>query len=258
MTLQLETLPHIEDINSQNAFGWNRSDRIALFAAHPDDIEVMMGHAAMLALATGAQTHAYVASAGEASTRGDREFVRSGGRKFETLSGLGHLGLKLENVYISNLPDGELGDQDYFELLVDDVGYFVDSRGLTGAVTLGNNGGDGASLDHRAVHEAVMEAAGQQTRVWGLNSEHEGSLSVEPDQVAQETKFGAIGFNWSQFPIVRIDGREMPPDHVDIGSGFAAPVETAKILRHYLPLMTRETYDEYQLYNKNPIFKDGP
>lgn len=131
-------------------------DRVIFVVAHPDDTEVLFAHAVCQAHCVCAQPpEIIVATLGEASTvdwRGDG-FVAGGGRRTESIGGLGALGFSTDRQHYLALADGKL--EDAALELEHHLSALVSAHSATILVSFGPEGFDG----HRD-HIATFHAAG--------------------------------------------------------------------------------------------------
>src|SRR5690348_7106865 len=104
---------------------------IAFFAAHPDDIEVMLGYAVLASIKESKKVYAFIATDGEASTLGDPAFVQSRKRRNEAVNGLGRLGIVTANIFLPGLPDGGLHEASAFTQLTQSIESFIDEYHIT-------------------------------------------------------------------------------------------------------------------------------
>jgi LmbE family N-acetylglucosaminyl deacetylase len=183
-----------ETDRTTDSLGIKPGERVGIFAAHPDDIEVMLGITVQRSVAAGAVVIAYIATNGEASTLGNQSFVRSGGRRQEALHGLQRLGIARPHIHLAGFPDGQLPAN--ANRLSEDIRSFVREHHLTIAITLGKVGGDGHS-DHVAVHDAVMTV--DNLAVWGLNPNNRGEAVIHGSDTMLSVKLKAIAEHASQY-----------------------------------------------------------
>lgn len=164
-----------------------------LFAvAHPDDAEVMLGHA----IASSEYPFVMVATNGEASTINmvGGDFVRAGRRLHESLAGLAYLGVAPQDQFYPDLGDGQLCDSaaELEEQLANCLEVIEPNR----IFTLGEDGYDGHP-DHQAVHKACLRALarlGLDCELYGLSNTESAGLIVP----SAERKLGAMALHRSQ------------------------------------------------------------
>jgi LmbE family N-acetylglucosaminyl deacetylase len=125
-----------------------------IIGAHPDDIEVMMGHAA----AASPHNHALVATRGERGCNrlSDPDFVQAGLRVIESQNGLATLGIPHHQQHYRDLPDSDLVN--HIDKLAAVIAEIVTANGIKQLVTFGPGGFDGHP-DHVAAHRAAKRAA---------------------------------------------------------------------------------------------------
>jgi LmbE family N-acetylglucosaminyl deacetylase len=160
--------------------------------AHPDDAEVMLGHA----IAASRDPLVVIATDGKSSTVDmlGNGFVRAGKRRLESQSGLRYLGVPLQRQVYAGLPDSQLGRHaNALGVVLGEVSAdFQPDRWFTTGV----NGYDGHP-DHIAAHEVTLQARkelGRQSVLWALESDHSGELVV----AGRAYKLGAMAMHESQ------------------------------------------------------------
>ena len=231
-----------ESIN-QNVFNLSETDRVAYITAHPDDTSMFMAYAishhADFHTNTGQRPYAYVASDGEASTKGDPEFVRSGGRRIEAIKEAEFLGIPSNRIHFPGLPDGRL--MDHQSGMSDDIEEYIGANGISKAITMGEFGGDGHP-DHIATHVATLAVRSSfpNLEVFGVNSQGKGEVVIPNMEI--NIKLGGLALNASQFSI------SASPTHVSkfrqIGD-FWIPDGDKDELTAYNNFLKHETYDVY-------------
>lgn len=175
----------------------------ALFvAAHPDD-EFLTAGALEALRKNNVTVRALIASDREASSRGERNFVRSGGRREEGALALAAYGIPRDRQYFLNLPDGRLREQEFSSAVTRTIGDMLYEHGITTVVTLGRLGVD-SHPDHVATHTAAYEAiAGHvgpdlgTVRLFGLDTSNPTThIAADPT-----LKFRNLAYHESQFGI---------------------------------------------------------
>ncbi len=236
-----------KQISQPNPFQITNTDRVAYFTAHPDDATMFFAYALdsssrALQSQGGEPLHGYVASDGEASEKGNREFVTTGGRRLEARAEASYLGVPAQKLHLPSHPDGRLLDHDNLAKLTDDVDEFIGVNGITKAITFDKLGYDGHG-DHIATHSAVKEAMSNHPHLeaFTLNPVGEGEIYVPSTDV--DKKIGGLALHTSQFriyPAHAINGNS--EGMAQIGS-FVLPKDDEKDLSKYSDLWIAETYD---------------
>jgi LmbE family N-acetylglucosaminyl deacetylase len=149
--------------------------------AHPDDIDVMIGHSIKSGIAV-------VATDGEngidvtGSTLTPAELAVS--RRQQSQNSLLLYGIPLHNQFYLELPDGNLWS--HVPLIQQALGTLISTHDISRLVTTGADGYDGHP-DHIAMYFAALGAAhtaaldGRNIEVWALNSSHEGERVIRGD-----------------------------------------------------------------------------
>lgn len=235
-------------IENRNVFNLDPTDRVAYFTAHPDDASMFMAYAldntAKLIAETGSEPlHAYIASNGEASTKGDRDFVLAGRRREEAMAEAEYFGVPKSRLHLPGHPDSKLGESYNHSVLTRDIDSFIDGNKITTAITLGAAGGDGHS-DHVATHHAVVSLQRNFPRmnIFSLNSKGQGEIVIPKTNI--DVKLGGLALNSSQFEINRNE------ENVDNGSlhrigGFVVASSQAESLSPYQHYLEYESYDAH-------------
>jgi LmbE family N-acetylglucosaminyl deacetylase len=245
-----------ERTQSITSFNISEGEHILALHAHNDD-ELLHG-AAMLSLqASGAIVHVVIATKGEASNRGNSEFLQAGGRDDESRAALAHYNIPESQQHrLFGLPDSRLNRPDVFRNLTAQIDTISEDTGATKFITLGEQGI--GNSDHRAVHEAALIVALLRRRIhenielYGLTTDHPDVI-VKIDEDTRRTKITALAEHDSQFEGIR------PPtagDVIDSGrttiAGFHLPIETAALLMPYHDLIySHEAYKRYDLNSSN-------
>lgn len=133
--------------------GLTPNSRPLFLVAHPDD-EVLMQGALSTCADHGLAPKVVFATNGEASTKGDQDFVRSNGRITEATASLGVLGIKPSQLHFFELADGKLGISKH--QLAIKLGALIRSIESDCIFTLGPKGYDGHA-DHIATHVVALD-----------------------------------------------------------------------------------------------------
>lgn len=154
---------------------------------HPDDEVMIAGGIAALHTVVGNKISIVYATNGEASTKGNPDFVTSGQRREEAIASMASLGLGSMSVFLG-LPDGALHTRGQRVLLEAAIQNVLRATGTSPAtiLTLGQFGHDN-HRDHIASHEAARRAAQNHgnAQVIGLHSEGAVQIPVRPTDKLQ-------------------------------------------------------------------------
>ncbi len=209
-----------------NPFNLPRLSRAAIVLAHPDD-EVLNIALFKELEHQGAEVSVFVATNGEASTKGDPEFVASGGREHEMRRSLDRLNIKKHNRRQLKLPDFNLQDPDIQAELRDEITDFAYQQGTDVFFVVGDAGLP--HPDHQSVFDTTiavaneLQAAGIDVRAWELSKLGAGDVYLP---------FNA--------------GLKEP--HIDIHrSQFGKPEHRAELAQYGAAMTFMETYREVQL-----------
>lgn len=175
-------------------------------AAHPDDIEAVLGNAVT------PSDYALVATKGEGTTvnyRSDEQFIAKGGRVGESEAGLSRLGVLQSRQYYLDFPDGDL--KSFIPELVNEILRIVKSNEqITHLRTLGERGVDGHP-DHEAMHEAArevqarMKEKGRYLTILAIDEQFNGTVQLLMTPERQARKLAAMACHQSQFLLWRTD-----------------------------------------------------
>lgn len=207
-------------------------------ATHPDDFSVFhSGMAVEIQRLGGIVKIAYV-SDGNSSSKGDQDFVRSGGRRLEAVAESLVMGVTLDSIIFLDMPDGPYTHPIDREALSNRfIGLLRHVR--PAAIFTPGEAGVDEHLGHIAAHRSMVNArdrlavnGGYETPIWGLNIDGGGELVIPVDENIKQL---AIAQNPSQFPNTITDAGVRFND-------FALRELSFYALRG---LMQVETYDRY-------------
>ncbi len=186
----MQTLEKPADRDNPNftniLFNLTTDDRVLIPHAHPDD-EILTAAATTQLIRAGITVVSITATDGERSTKGDRDFVRSGERRKEAQRSLSYLGIAASNQHFFGLPDGQLHTTETLQQLIEQMGLVIKQHAITAVITPGAHGIDG-HRDHQAIHESSVRIASRhpsrngRIALWGVNHRHQGCevVSVNP------------------------------------------------------------------------------
>jgi LmbE family N-acetylglucosaminyl deacetylase len=190
-------------------FELDRTDHVIIVHAHPDD-ELSTGGLLDELADGGVNYSAIVATAGEASTRGDPESLRAGIRLREAAAAYSDYGIPHDRQYYLGLPDGRLHEATHHAQLSRSFQKLFAALGVTVVITPGELGFDG-HRDHQAVHMAALHAVGALRsdgilmRLFGLDSE--GLIHVDVDE---QRKLNVLANHRTQFSMQLVNGAWQP------------------------------------------------
>jgi|GEM_PF-5738035 len=234
----------IQEAQTIKQFGLQAGDRVGVLLAHPDDESLLVGGLLHALKAGGVVVHAMTATNGEASTKGNPDFVREGARQIESVAALSKLGIDANHRHYFNLPDSELHLPHARERLVSLLNAVVEHKRLSHLFTLGTEGYDGHE-DHIQTHQAAVEVqrlrhiSGKVLAVWELQRDTPGEafVPVEPTQklalAAEHDQFGIWPLHTSL---------EALPQVLYALHGHLLDEPTYREVQMYGPLLQEETY----------------
>lgn len=215
--------------------------------AHPDD-EFMFGEAIRSLVSKSYPLDVVVLTDGEASTRGEPEFVRSGKRQRESRQALGALGLCSDRQWYLRLPDTKIGERKHTERAALSLANLALAHGTSAIITTGPDGF--GHDDHSAAHDCAVAAASIVYRVNNKSAPTVWGLSERPGEetflVNSDAKLAVLRHHVSQFALkaAGLDAPPPPKGWVRLG-GYDIAAEHYALLRPYEQLLEVESYNRH-------------
>lgn len=212
--------------------------------AHPDDEFLIGGLLEELRLDNIA-THVIVASDGEASDRGDPDYLSSLGRRYEAGVALTAYGIQEKRQSFLGLPDSRLSEARNLSSVAHFIGRRLAQHTIRTVITLGADGYDGHD-DHIATHQAAAwavsayAAANPNVRLLGLaRQEADYKINANP-----ALKLGRLAFHRSQFTIDLSNPSYQPTPGSLEQPGIRLSATSQSYLRQYQDNLHTEHYAE--------------
>ncbi|TAH32203.1 PIG-L family deacetylase [Candidatus Saccharibacteria bacterium] len=218
--------------------------RALVALAHPDD-EYLIGSGIDAQVRNGVIVHAFVATKGKASMRGDslnQISISRGSRALEGRAALSAYGISPRRQHIYDFPDGQLLDTTP-DVLAQEIRSLLAKNDITTVITLGEHGFDGHT-DHVAVHEAARAAVAAHAeiqpgmRLFGLD------LASPTTHIVADpgAKLRRLRHHRSQFDIDTTDPSYEPLGGTVEQPGIQLSPDTRNRLAKYVLLQEQEPY----------------
>lgn len=243
------TLQHSPEhlLDTSPALGITDGSDVLATIAHPDD-EFLIGNLLEKLRRQNIRTHLVIASDGEASDRGDPNFLSKLGRREEIGRALAAYGIFERNQHYLGLPDSELSHADHISTMAHTVGRLLAKHTIRTVVTLGHYGYD-KHPDHIATHDATAwavagyAAANPNVRLFGL-SRQSADYAVSADPAL---KLRRLAHHRSQFDIDLSDPSYQPVSGTVEQPGIRLSDASRAYLQRYHANMHTEQYAQYYL-----------